>query len=135
MLRREIYLYRVFQIAFGASGLGTQTTSHQTLPCISPQFKPECIEDHGEEDELAKEGNNKRGWGDDLGEEEEEHREGKQDGDGQRDLDDHDECDDDDHDSSDDGAGGEGKLVGDGERYLAQDEQQNQEKNDGEQME
>ena len=47
---------------------------------------PEGIEDHGEEDELAKEGNNKRGGGDDLGEEEEEHREGKQDGDGQRDL-------------------------------------------------
>ena len=66
--------------------MGTLTKSHQTLSCTSPSFKPERIEDHGEEDELAKEGNNKRGWGDDLGEEEEEHREGKQDGDGQRDL-------------------------------------------------
>ena len=47
-----------------------------------PPFKPECIEDHGEEDELAKEGDNKGGGGDDLGEEEEEHGEGEQDRDG-----------------------------------------------------
>ena len=41
--------------------------------------QPECIEDHGEEDELAKERDNKGGGGDDLGEEEEEHGQGEQD--------------------------------------------------------
>ena len=41
--------------------------------------QPEGIEDHGEEDELAKEGDNKGGGGDDLGEEEEEHGQGEQD--------------------------------------------------------
>ena len=41
--------------------------------------QPERIEDHGEEDELAKEGDNKGGGGDDLGEEEEEHGQGEQD--------------------------------------------------------
>ena len=41
--------------------------------------QPERIEDHGEEDELAKERDNKGGGGDDLGEEEEEHGQGEQD--------------------------------------------------------
>ena len=49
-------------------------------------IQPERIEDHGEEDELAKERDNKGGGGDDLGEEEEEHGQGEQDGDGQGDL-------------------------------------------------
>ena len=49
-------------------------------------IKPECIEDHGEEDKLAKEGDNERGGWDDLGQEEEEHCQGEQDGDGQGDL-------------------------------------------------
>ena len=48
--------------------------------------QPERIEDHGEEDELAKERDNKGGGGDDLGEQEEEHGQGEQDGDGQGDL-------------------------------------------------
>ena len=50
-------------------------------------FKPECIEDHGEEDELAQEGDDQGGGWDDLGQEEEEHCQGEQDGDGQGDLD------------------------------------------------
>ena len=45
-------------------------------------FKPECVEDHGEEDKLAKEGDDQGGGRDDLGEEEEEHGEGEQDRDG-----------------------------------------------------
>ena len=49
-------------------------------------FKPECVEDHGEEDKLAKEGDDEGGGGDDLGKEEEEHCQGEQDGDGQGDL-------------------------------------------------
>ena len=53
---------------------------------IVTMVQPECIEDHGEEDELAKEGDNKGGGGDDLGEEEEEHGQGEQDRDGQGDL-------------------------------------------------
>ena len=46
---------------------------------IVAMVQPECIEDHGEKDELAKEGDNKGGGGDDLGEEEEEHGQGEQD--------------------------------------------------------
>ena len=49
-------------------------------------IKPERIEDHGEEDKLAKEGDDEGGGRDDLGQEEEEHRQGEQDGDGQGDL-------------------------------------------------
>ena len=49
-------------------------------------IKPERIEDHGEEDKLAKEGDNEGGGRDDLGQEEEEHRQGEQDRDGQGDL-------------------------------------------------
>ena len=49
-------------------------------------IKPERIEDHGEEDELAKEGDDEGGGRDDLGQEEEEHRQGEQDRDGQGDL-------------------------------------------------
>ena len=49
-------------------------------------FKPEGIEDHGEEDELAQEGDDQGGGWDDLGQEEEEHCQGEQDGDGQGDL-------------------------------------------------
>ena len=45
-------------------------------------FKPECVEDHGEEDKLAKEGDDQGGGRDDLGQEEEEHGEGEQDRDG-----------------------------------------------------
>ena len=47
---------------------------------------PKCVEDHGEEDKLAKEGDDEGGGGDDLGKEEEEHCQGEQDGDGQGDL-------------------------------------------------
>ena len=43
---------------------------------------PEGIEDHGEEDKLAEEGDDQGGGGDDLGQEEEEHGEGEQDRDG-----------------------------------------------------
>ena len=46
---------------------------------IMNMVQPERIEDHGEEDELAKERDNKGGGGDDLGEQEEEHGEGEQD--------------------------------------------------------
>ena len=46
-------------------------------------IKPERIEDHGEEDKLAKEGDDEGGGRDDLGQEEEEHRQGEQDRDGQ----------------------------------------------------
>ena len=53
---------------------------------IMNMVQPERIEDHGEEDELAKERDNKGGGGDDLGEEEEEHGQGEQDWDGQGDL-------------------------------------------------
>ena len=47
---------------------------------------PECVEDHGEEDELAEEGDDQGGGGDDLGEKQEEHSEGEEDGDGEGDL-------------------------------------------------
>ena len=43
----------------------------------------EGVEDHGEEDELAGEGNHQGGGWDDLGQQEEEHGQGEQDGDGQ----------------------------------------------------
>ena len=36
-------------------------------------FLPECVQDHGEEDKLAEEGNHEGGRGDDLSQEEEEH--------------------------------------------------------------
>ena len=49
-------------------------------------FKPECVEDHGEEDKLAKEGDDQGGGGDDLGQEEEEHSEGQQDANWKTDL-------------------------------------------------
>ena len=49
-------------------------------------FKPEGIKDHGEENELAQEGDDQGGGWDDLGQEEEEHCQGEQDGDGQGDL-------------------------------------------------
>ena len=44
--------------------------------------QPERIEDHGEEDKLAKEGDDEGGGWDDLGQQEEEHSQGEQDGDG-----------------------------------------------------
>mgnify|MGYP001424408153 FL=1 len=47
---------------------------------------PEGVQDHGEEDKLAEEGDHEGGWGDDLSQEEEEHGEREQDGDGQTDL-------------------------------------------------
>ena len=43
---------------------------------------PKCVEDHGEENKLPKEGDAEGGGGDDLGQEEEEHRQGEQDRDG-----------------------------------------------------
>ena len=43
---------------------------------------PEGIEDHGEEDKLAEEGDHEGGRGDDLSQEEEEHGEREQDVDG-----------------------------------------------------
>ena len=46
----------------------------------------EGVEDHGEEDKLAEERHNQRGGGDDLGQQQEEHSEGEQDGDGKRNL-------------------------------------------------
>ena len=46
----------------------------------------ERVEDHGEEDKLAEERHNQRGGGDDLGQQQEEHSEGEQDGDGKRNL-------------------------------------------------
>ncbi len=49
-------------------------------------FLPECVQDHGEEDKLAEEGNHEGGRGDDLSQEEEEHGEREQDGDGEADL-------------------------------------------------
>ena len=45
--------------------------------------QPKCVKDHGEEDELPKEGDDEGGGWDDLGQEEEEHSQGEQDGDGQ----------------------------------------------------
>ena len=47
---------------------------------------PEGVQDHGEEDKLAEEGDHEGGWGDDLSQEEEEHGEREQDGDGEADL-------------------------------------------------
>ena len=41
----------------------------------------EGVEDHGEEDELAQEGDHQGGGGDDLGQQEEEHSEGEEDAD------------------------------------------------------
>ena len=46
----------------------------------------EGVEDHGEEDELAQEGDHQGGGGDDLGQQEEEHSEGEEDGNGKADL-------------------------------------------------
>ena len=43
---------------------------------------PKCVEDHGEEDKLPKEGDDEGGGGDDLGKQEEEHCQGEQDRDG-----------------------------------------------------
>ena len=48
--------------------------------------KPKCVKDHGEEDELPEEGDDEGGGRDDLGQEEEEHGQREQDGDGQGDL-------------------------------------------------
>ena len=47
---------------------------------------PEGVQDHGEEDELAEEGDHEGGRGDDLRQQEEEHGEREQDGDGEADL-------------------------------------------------
>ena len=46
----------------------------------------EGVEDHGEEDKLAEEGDHEGGRGDDLRQQEEEHGEREQDGDGEADL-------------------------------------------------
>ena len=46
----------------------------------------EGVEDHGEEDELAQEGDHQGGWGDDLGQQEEEHSEREEDVDGETHL-------------------------------------------------
>ena len=54
--------------------------------CNQQLDQPERIEDHGEEDKLAEEGDDEGGGWDDLGQEEEEHGQGEQDGDGQGDL-------------------------------------------------
>ena len=54
----------------------------QTVKSGKNGVSPEGIEDHGEEDKLAEEGDDQGGGGDDLGEEEEEHGEGEQDRDG-----------------------------------------------------
>ena len=47
---------------------------------------PERVQDHGEEDKLAEEGDHEGGGGDDLSQEEEEHGEREQDRDGEADL-------------------------------------------------
>ena len=47
---------------------------------------PEGVQDHGEEDKLAEEGDHEGGRGNDLSQEEEEHGEREQDGDGETDL-------------------------------------------------
>ena len=49
-------------------------------------FLPECVQDHGEEDKLAEEGDHEGGRGDDLSQEEEEHGQREQDGDGKTHL-------------------------------------------------
>ena len=49
-------------------------------------FLPECVQDHGEEDKLAEEGDHEGGRGDDLSQEEEEHGQREQDGDGEAHL-------------------------------------------------
>ena len=54
----------------------------QTVKSDENGDSPEGIEDHGEEDKLAEEGDDQGGGGDDLGQEEEEHGEGEQDRDG-----------------------------------------------------
>ena len=53
---------------------------------ISQDDKPEGVEDHGEEDELAEEGHHQGGGRDDLGQQEEEHGEGEEDVDGETHL-------------------------------------------------
>jgi hypothetical protein len=47
---------------------------------------PECVEDHGEEDKLAEEGDHQGGGRDDFCQQQEEHGQGQQDGDGETDL-------------------------------------------------
>ena len=47
---------------------------------------PEGVQDHGEEDKLAEEGDHEGGGGNDLSQEEEEHGEREQDVDGETDL-------------------------------------------------
>ena len=49
-------------------------------------LSPEGVQDHGEEDKLAEEGDHEGCRGNDLSQEEEEHGEREQDGDGQTDL-------------------------------------------------
>ena len=51
--------------------------------CSDP---PEGVQDHGEEDKLAEEGDHEGGRGNDLSQEEEEHGEREQDGDGEAHL-------------------------------------------------
>ena len=53
---------------------------------ISQNDKPEGVEDHGEEDKLAEEGDHQGGGRDDLGQQQEEHGEGEEDVDGETDL-------------------------------------------------
>ena len=47
---------------------------------------PEGVQDHGEENKLAEEGDHEGGRGNDLSQEEEEHGEREEDGDGETDL-------------------------------------------------
>ena len=49
-------------------------------------MSPEGVQDHGEEDKLAEEGDHEGGRGDDLSQEEEEHGEREQDVDGETHL-------------------------------------------------
>ena len=58
----------------------------QTVNTGKISDSPEGIEDHGEEDKLAEEGNDQRGRRDNLGQQQEEHSQRQQDRDGQRDL-------------------------------------------------
>ena len=62
------------------------TKRSETVKSDENGGSPEGIEDHGEEDKLAEEGDDEGGGGDDLGKQEEEHCQGEQDGDGQGDL-------------------------------------------------
>ena len=84
-------MLNIFDVSLSIAFLnGCQETSFHSnwehFICWRISFLPEGVQDHGEEDKLAEEGDHEGGRGDDLRQQEEEHGEGEKDGDGEADL-------------------------------------------------